>query len=191
MPNEPELNKPDPKKPDIDDLEWLVDCRSKNQRLAFELYRTLRTKSSPPKDDLRTAAGFLVSIIFSLWRAVFICPPTYDADKTLEQAEMFLDILIENNTISYTTEKAHKEWSFSYFINNAALRLQALSDERFKYIVDPESFSWNKLHPFWDKRKEAWCLCHEAAEAAVRKLDTLLSEPTERESLPDRGTQLT
>jgi hypothetical protein len=186
MPNKPELNEPDPKKPDIDDLEWLVECRSKNQRLAFKLYKILRTKSLSKNDPrLMTAAGFLVSTIFSLWRAVFICPSRHDPDQTLAKAEMFLDKLIEDNAINYSTEKAHKEWTFSYFLNNAALRLQALSGESFKYIVDPELFSWDKLLPVWGDRKEAWRLCHDTAEVAVHKLDTLLSKPT------DRGTQLT
>jgi hypothetical protein len=170
MPNEPAL---------IEDLEWLVKHRSENQRLALHLYEILENERLLKDSRLVTAAGFLVSIVFALWRAVFICPPAYDSDKTLAAAKKFLANVIEDNAITYFREKEHQNWTFSYFINNAALRLEALSSqENFKdfNFVDPVSFSRKKLHEVWRDRKKAWLLCHEAAKAAVHKLNTLLSD---------------
>jgi hypothetical protein len=174
MPNEPDR-----------DLKWLVEHRSKNQQLALELYKILGSErlSKESKDShLITAAGFLVSIIFSLWRAVFICPPTYNRDETFAAAKEFLGDVIEDNMINYTREKKHQNWTFSYFLTNAALRLETLSGKTLSgedfNILDPEVAAMlkTKLRDNWRDRKEAWCLCHEAAEAAVHKLGTLLRD---------------
>ena len=125
----------------IKDFGWLVEHRSKNQQLALKLDKILRIRkdildhlaadgSEPEDHRLVTAAGFLVSIIFSLWRAVFICPPAYHRDQTLTAAKKFLANVIEDNMINYTREKEHQNWTFSYFLNNAELRLEALSGAR-------------------------------------------------------------
>jgi hypothetical protein len=120
---------------------------------------------------------FSFRLFFSLWRAVFICPPAYHRDETLPAAEKFLTNLIEDNTITYFREKEHQNWTFSYFLNNAALRLQELSDERFN-LVDPDLFSpVNKVREVWHKRRDAWCLCHKAAKDAVDKLEAELTAP--------------
>jgi hypothetical protein len=160
----------------IKDLGWLVKHRSENQQLALKLYEILGRESLSNDNDLMTAAGFIVSIIFSLWRAVFICPTDYDRRDTFAEAKAFLANVIEDNTISYLTEKKHQYWTFSYYLNNAALRLHALSSDKefmdFKF-VDP-GFR-EKLLQVWDERKKAWVLCQRAAEAAVCKLDTLCS----------------
>jgi len=158
----------------IKDLGWLVKHRSKNQQLALKLYEILRRERLSNDADLDTAAGFLVSIIFSLWRAVFICPPIYNPNQTFAVAKAFLANVIEDNTISYLTEKRHQYWAFSYYLNNAGLRLQDLSsEEKFKRfnLLDPDFRE--KLLKVWHHRKEAWLLCHKAAEAAVHQLGTL------------------
>jgi hypothetical protein len=174
----------------IKDFDWLVKHRSKNQRLALKLDEILRNEkdildhlaanNSEPEDHrLVTAAGFLVSIIFSLWRAVFLCPPDYYRDRTLAAAREFLANVIEDNMINYTRDKQHQDWTFSYYLNSAALRLQVLKGDPFN-ILDPNSFSHKKLRQIWRKRKDAWCLCHEAAEAAVDKLETELAAEAQR-----------
>jgi hypothetical protein len=161
----------------IKDFGWLVEHRSKNQQLALKLYGILGRERLSNDKDLITAAGFLVSIIFSLWRAVFICPPTYNRNQTLAAAKAFLANVIEDNTIGYLNDKRHQYWAFSYYLNSAALRLHALSSEkkfmRFNFL-DPDFRE--ELFEVWHERYDAWVLCHKAAEAAVHKLDTLLSD---------------
>jgi hypothetical protein len=168
--------------------------RAENERLAYKLHIILRDRKDIlgrlAHDDLEdhrlvTAAGFLVSIVFSLWRAVSYCPPDYQRDQTLSAAKTFLGkvIVIGDNEIPYTGEKENRYWAFSYYLNNAGLRLDAFSSQEdfkdFKF-VDPDVFSIKQLRKVWHKRPDAWRLCHEAAEAAIDKLETALAAEARR-----------
>ena len=94
-------------KTDLSQLDWLVDCRSKNQRLSLDLYNLLSAnkQSIRRRKELLNAAQALVAVMFSLWRAVFLSPDAEgsgddDGQVVLDDAEAFLRHCRQCNWVS-------------------------------------------------------------------------------------------
>jgi len=103
------------------DLEWLVDRRSKIQRLLLDLHSCSEKRSGGASQRLRLQ--LLIAVGFALWRAAFLAEgkrrwPSIDKDATL-----FLETLVRDNAIGYAQDRRTKAWSFGYYVNDAYLRL--------------------------------------------------------------------
>jgi hypothetical protein len=160
--------------PDPSDLEWVVTNRSKNQQLALELYKILITADLAPENPLLGVAAFLVSIVFSLWRAVFLCPDVADRVEALTNAQKFLAEVIEDNFVSYLRDKQSLNWTFPYYVNNASLRLERITVTR-PDILPRSSLPTDFVTTITrGNPKDGWLLCHDAAERAVANLAKVL-----------------
>jgi hypothetical protein len=55
---------------------------------------------------------------------VFLAPNNPTSRSQIgKKGRGFLDKFVRDNTIGYRDEKAHREWSYGYYLNNARFRL--------------------------------------------------------------------
>jgi len=84
-----------------------------------------------PEDENRSlwfVFATLVSVIFSLWRAVFLIQTERHDDDEMAHAVKLLGILIESNAIGFPQDVATAHWSAGYYVQNALFRLHALTE---------------------------------------------------------------
>jgi hypothetical protein len=115
-------------KPAIDDLDWLLKSRARNQNSALALYALLRKyPAEVTKKNHSTRARALVGAIFSLWRAAFFADKRKtDQLASISSAEEFLERVILDNAINYTQERSAREWTFNYYAANCEYRSRYL-----------------------------------------------------------------
>ena len=107
---------------ELEDMEWLVDRRSKIQALLVRIYSTIG--DDLPVTSMGASVKFLlVGVGYSLWRAVFLAESTRDWKTVNEHAKDFLRKLIKDNAIGYPQESATKAWTVGYYLNSAYHRL--------------------------------------------------------------------
>ncbi len=150
-------------------LSWLVDNRSRNQRVTLDLLNIIRRNKVSIESSIEYS-GFaqeLAGVAFSLWRAVFLSDLTEDVEAQMIDVERFLGNLISHNTIAYTQDRNAREWTFQYYLNNARQRLLEIARTRSDLIdladVDREAGS----------AKEDWEIAQSALENGVVKFDKL------------------
>jgi hypothetical protein len=112
-------------------LEWLVRCRSQNQRTSLMLYKLMTANLARIRKDAKLASigVSLVAICFNLWRAVFLSDTSdsVTADR-IDPAINFLKTLISDNAIAYAQDKNARAWTFLSYLNNARYRLTGVSE---------------------------------------------------------------
>lgn len=148
---------------DIKRLFLVVRDRSRIQDIALELLALLKGRGD--QSGVREAGSdpyaLLVGVTFSLWRAIFLADIEIpNRDDVLVRAESFLEKVIRDNAIGYVDDWNNRQWSFTYYLNNARYRLKefALLVPEFaarldglrslgavsQPLVEPEPFhSWN------------------------------------------------
>lgn len=119
------------------DYTWLVESRSKVQHLLLELYRFLKDNRSTleQRGFERSVFGLLVGAAFSLWRAAFLANAERSWPDILKKAEDLLQIVVEDNAISYLQEKKTEDWMVGYYLNNARYRLARVRS-KFAEVID-------------------------------------------------------
>lgn len=106
---------------------WLVHYRSEVQQRMLELDEC--GAEIRKREDWRVWGiyGMLVGVIFSLWRSVFLIQLDRTLQREIDHGVDFLGILIDTNMIGFHQDVRTADWSAGYYINNAALRLFALT----------------------------------------------------------------
>lgn len=118
----------DNEKPDFEHLVWAVDQRAEIQRTLLAIYKVIRTHTPPQYGyDKMHILNDLIGAAFSLWRAVFLAETFRDVKTIHENQEAFLEKLITDNAISFTDDKANRNWTVGYYLDNAKFRLQQAS----------------------------------------------------------------
>ena len=112
-------------------LQWLVDSRAANQKSALTLLRILDNNIEKIRKNKEhsTRAQLLVAVCFSLWRAAFLADKTGVRETVLQHAQDFLGKMLADNAITYPQDRASKEWTFNYYMNNAKDSLLLLSKQ--------------------------------------------------------------
>lgn len=110
-------------------LEWLINSRARNQRSALALHALLEAHFDQIKKTLENTkkAQILTAICFSLWRAAFLADKTGIRENTINDVRTFLGKMLTDNAITYQQDRASREWTFNYYVNNARDNLQLLS----------------------------------------------------------------
>ena len=97
------------RRPRIDDLEWAVGSRHKNQLCALKLYKLLvkhEDKGNWSKDNSFIARS-LVGIVFSLWRAASLADKRDGTNKASRtKARAFLGKVVQDNAIAFPVAAA-------------------------------------------------------------------------------------
>ena len=161
-----------------EELVWLVESRSKAQRLLLDLYVFLHDKRETlnRKPAERSVFGLLVGAGFSLWRAAFLVTRAKsDWPDVLEEAESFLKKLVEDNWISFDREDRARDWTSGYYLNNARYRLKRVL-EKLAELAPKETRRSREFQRFADviapggidekDRVVAWDVMHDALRAA-------------------------
>ncbi len=142
-----------------ENLTWLVKNRAANQDLSLAIYLEITAHRLTIKENgWEGIPQILISVSFSLWRAVFISDLDFSERSSLDDAVIFYEKLIRDNAISYFTEKASKNWAFLYYINNAASHLELLHqqhDEVFPSSPIPNFEIFGPHEP-----QQAWLYVH-------------------------------
>jgi len=118
-------------------LKWSIESRAKNQASALRLLTLFQKYESTWKTKkFSRAAQDLIAVSFSLWRAAFLAEKKGKRSFVFEHGRLFLEKVIEDNAISYPTDKGSLEWTFNYYTRNARSSLQELA--KFWKDVAPE-----------------------------------------------------
>lgn len=86
--------------------------------------------------------------------------------RLYSDAEAFMHNLIANNTVGYAQDKANRAWTFTYYVDNARHRLEALQND-FDFRVVDEDYNVNETY---DSAQSFWDYHHRATALAVERL---------------------
>ena len=122
---------------------------------------------------LGNIAQGLVGVSFSLWRAVFLSDLS-DEKSYMDDAEEFLGKLILDNAINYPQDRATREWTFAYYVNNAKYRLQ--QSARLSPEILTEARAAGDELGTTPLSKPHWVYWHLQLKGAVKKFSAVLSK---------------
>ena len=152
---------------DIDHLKWSIDRRAKNQNFSLKLLYLFEVYQDKWKSKkFSRAAQDLLAVSFSLWRAVFLANKTSRRVEVFNHGKIFLKKVIEDNAITYPTDKASLEWTFNYYTRTARYSLQHLAE----YWPDQVSKYEGKTR----NPTERWDYCQELLDVAVSNFENTL-----------------
>jgi hypothetical protein len=130
------------KKPSIEHLAWAIEQRKEVQLTMLALYQFVQThKAEHLTIDQQSMLNWLMGAAFSLWRAVFLAHSFRVPTSIYEAQAKFLGKVLEDNTITYPDDKASKDWTVGYYLENAEHRLNTAvlySDIHLKTNVQGE-----------------------------------------------------
>lgn len=141
-------------------FQWLVDARHRNQTCALKLRSLLKDYEKNWKTKQHSlSAQELISVSFSLWRAVFLADKTGKRSAVFDDGLSFIERVIEDNAIAYPQDKAMREWSFNYYTRAARYSLEFLHA------------NWPNVCPKYVKAtrgpKERWEYCQRLLEESA------------------------
>jgi hypothetical protein len=150
-------------------LKWAIESRAKNQTCALRLLTLFQKYESTWKTKKYSrAAQDLIAVSFSLWRAAFLAEKKGKRSIVFEHGRDFLEKVIEDNAISYPTDKSSLEWTFNYYTRNARSSLQQLA--KFWKDAAPE-YEGKKRNP-----AERWDYCQSLLDQIVSNFETVLAK---------------
>jgi len=169
------------------DFQWLVEQRSKNQKLLLDLYAFGHAKQGVLPNDAAACATFhlLTGAVFSLWRAVFLTEQETTTQDRFDHSIRFLEKLVRDNAITYTQDRETKSWTAGYYLNNAYCRLSEAVNALSPHLEratgtrdDPEEFrsfrNANNSEVVSTDRRRAWEIAHAAASKVLMVVRELL-----------------
>ncbi|MBV9990153.1 MAG: hypothetical protein JOZ72_02585 [Alphaproteobacteria bacterium] len=156
-------------------LRWLIERRGENNVVGLKLLTLFENYGELiNKRPHAVRAQMLVGVAFSLWRAAFLSETQGNIEGKVKDAENFLRKMLADNTIGFSHDMELREWSASYYIQNARNSLSDLgrswSDDRLR-SVQPKG---RKSSKSW------WQAAHEAFVIAVTRLESELEEAAEK-----------
>jgi hypothetical protein len=131
----------------------MIDGRAKNQKVTLELYELFNLDANKLRgfaNDLQELAG----IAFSLWRAVFLADREGTVAQKNADAKEFIGKMLTDNTIAFAQDRAFREWTFNYYLDNALLRLADLGEANLKPPKGSRSADnrWDYLHKAFSRQ---------------------------------------
>lgn len=151
-------------------FQWLVENRHRNQTCSLQLRLLLKDYEKRWKTrQLSFIAQELISVSFSLWRAVFLAEKTGKRSAVFDHGLGFLERVIEDNAIAYAQDKAMREWSFNYYTRAARFSLE------YMHRLRPEVAA-PYVHAT-RKPKERWEYCQGLLEQSIVQFRTYLEAP--------------
>ena len=163
-----------------DHFRWLVENRHRNQTCSLQLRLLLRDHEKRWKTrQLSPIAQELVSVSFSLWRAVFLADKTGKRSAVFDHGFKFLERVIEDNAISYVQDKAMREWSFNYYTRAARFSLEYM--HRLRPEISPQYISSTRTP------KQRWEYCQKLLEESVERFRHHLDTPKSTKAGPSKS----
>jgi hypothetical protein len=156
-------------------LEWLLKSRAANQKYALKLFNLIEAHPTLIKGDrfLVFVQG-LVGITFSLWRAAFLADRTGHKEARLKAAKGFLETIITDNAIAFLQDKTHREWTFTYYMNNVRFALDALRKQsKNSHLVPEWKFKGGNARVWWEQGQS---LLEHVIDNFEKELQTIAEE---------------
>jgi hypothetical protein len=163
-------------------LGWAIQSRAKNQACALRLLALFeKDRDTWKTKKYSRAAQDLIAVSFSLWRAAFLADKTGKRSEVFEHGRIFLERVIEDNSISYPQDKTSREWTFNYYTRNARSSLQELA----KFWEISPAYEGKKRNP-----EERWDYCQSLLDQNVMRFEALLQKREKRLSERATATQV-
>jgi len=166
-------------------VHWLIESKAQNQFSALKLYDLIQKHQDVIEKniDLTKNVQDLVSISFSLWRAVFLADREGKLTEIIEDAKTFLGRILIDNAINFAQDRASREWSFNFYLKSANFHLNQLPDEWTDGKI--ELFEAKKSSVRKDKAKNRavksqyrWSRHQAAFDSAVERFSEVLNTST-------------
>src|ERR1043166_4550679 len=101
------------------DYDWLLKARFCVQGFMLDLHRPRSYRYPTAPKEERAILDLFVGVAFSLWRAAFLTDTDRNSQSIATAGDLLLAKLLEDNTVSYTHDRAMKHWMGGYYLNNA------------------------------------------------------------------------
>lgn len=108
------------------DYDWLVKARFRVQEFMLDLHRHRSHRYPTAPKEERAILDLFVGVAFSLWRAAFLTDTDRNSQSIATAGDLLLAKLLEDNTVSYTHDRAMKHWMGGYYLNNARYRTRRI-----------------------------------------------------------------
>jgi hypothetical protein len=109
---------------DEEHLGWAIDQRAAAQRTLLALHTFVKSNPAHVQDPKTLLLiDLLIGAAFSLWRAVFLADTFRDVVRVQQSQEAFLLKVLTNNAITFPDDRANRDWTVGYYLENAKLRL--------------------------------------------------------------------
>jgi putative heme degradation protein len=88
---------------------------------------------------------------FSLWRAVFLISGEQESGRSLEalddQGRKFLHKVVKTNTVGFSDDLFHNQWTSGYYLNNASQRVAFLTGDEVRHHISQATLreAWNQI----------------------------------------------
>lgn len=133
------------KEDEIRQLRWSIDHRAEILHTLLALYEMLRDR---PRDQYpswweETLNDHFVGAGFALWRAVFLADKARDLNATVTAQEQFLKQLLSNNAITFGDDRTNRSWTFTFYVEDAKLRIGAAYQFLLHHLEEEKSKEMN------------------------------------------------
>jgi len=116
----------------IEHLAWAIKSRRRIQSATLQLYELMLSQSATTEQ--RKQMLELAAVAFSLWRAAFLADRKAGTEARTVHAREFVLKMLTDNSIAFAQDRAGRNWTFSYYIDNAYHRLEKLKMSSFPGI---------------------------------------------------------
>lgn len=162
---------------DVEHEKWLLRARAENQDILLRLFEFGQNNKEVLEHDREKQElfTFLVGTAFSLWRAAFLSRTDRTWEKMYKGANDFLETVINDNAVGYSTDVKTREWMGGYYLNNAQFRLLELRST-FKHLApdsqnNPALIALDHLNPSGiecnERSTKIWDVLNEALKVIV------------------------
>lgn len=113
---------------EVEFLAWSVNGRHQIQTESVRLLELMRLHSKASREQ-KLQMRRLVGVAFALWRAVFLANRTSKVDLSFKASGDFLTKVLIDNTITFTFDVQHSEFTFRFYADAARQNLRKLRED--------------------------------------------------------------
>jgi hypothetical protein len=167
-------------KPDLAQIKWAVESRTRNQKSIIRLLELFDKYEGPWKSKKYSrVAQDLASVAFSLWRAAFLADKSTKRSDVFAKAHAFLTRVVEENAIGFPQDKQWRDWTFNYYSRAAQCSLE--------HLAATSSGVGPKFVKKTRSPAERWDYCQDRLEEAITKFAEALAKPEAKKRTTKRG----
>lgn len=152
---------------EIEFLDWSIKGRHQIQTEALRLLELMQGQTTANRDQ-KLHMRRLVGVAFALWRAVFLADRTSKIDMSFKASQDFLKKVLVDNTITFSFDVLHSEWTFRFYADAARQNLRRLKEVWPKLKIGGYETSTEE----WDSLLKCFITAHGCMKADLEKSKT-------------------
>lgn len=149
---------------EIEFLDWSIKGRHQIQAEALHLVELMQRHTTANRDQ-KLRMRRLVGVAFALWRAVFLADRTSVVDVSFAASREFLKKVLVDNTITFSFDVTHREWTFRFYADAARQNLRRLKETWSRLTVDSYETSTEE----WDNLLRSFVAAHGYMKAELEQ----------------------